>query len=90
LPGAFGPSNTEILYLKKDLVPLQNDFKNITCKVLFVHGDKDTWVPIGNVAYGEKMMINARSIAADTLFGADHMIPWKRTAELKDILLKLY
>lgn len=23
LPGAFGPSNTELLYLKKDLVPLQ-------------------------------------------------------------------
>ena len=27
LPGAFGPSNTELLYLKKDLVPLQADLK---------------------------------------------------------------
>lgn len=90
LPGAFGPSNTEILYLKKDLLPLQNEFKNITCHVLFVHGNKDTWVPIGNIAYGEKMMINAKSIAADTLFGAGHQIPWERTAELKDILLHLY
>ena len=89
LPGAFGPSNTELLYLKKDLLPLQNDFKNITCNVLFVHGDKDTWVPIGNIAYGEKMMINAKSIAADTLFGAGHMIPWERTAALKQILLGL-
>ena len=90
LPGAFGPSNTEILYLKKDLLPLQNEFKNITCNVLFVHGDEDTWVPIGNIAYGEKMMIHAKSIAADTLHGAGHNIPWERTKEFKEILLKLY
>jgi pimeloyl-ACP methyl ester carboxylesterase len=89
LPGAFGPSNTEILYLKKDLIPLQQDFKNITCDVLFVHGDKDTWVPIENIAYGKKMMIHAKSIAADTLFGAGHNIPWERTAEFKNILLGL-
>ncbi len=90
LPGAYGPSNTELLYLKKDLLPLQNDFKNITCKILFVHGDKDSWVPIKNIAYGKKMMINARSITADTLHGADHHIPWKRMDELKKILLNLY
>jgi pimeloyl-ACP methyl ester carboxylesterase len=90
LPGAFGPSNTEILYLKKDLIPLQNDFKNITCNVLFVHGDKDTWVPIGNIAYGKKMMVHAKSITADTLFGAGHNIPWERTDEFKKILLGLY
>lgn len=90
LPGAFGPSNTEILYLKKDLIPLQDDFKKITCDVLFVHGDKDTWVPIGNVAYGIKMMVNARSIESNTLHGAGHNIPWDRTAEFREILLNLY
>jgi pimeloyl-ACP methyl ester carboxylesterase len=90
LPGAFAPSNTELLYLKKDLVPLQNDFKNITCKVLFVHGDKDAWVPIQNIAYGEKMMINAASLKTDTLFGADHFIPWKNFDRIKEILLGLH
>lgn len=90
LPGAFGPSNTELLYLKKDLLPLQNDFKNITCNILFVHGDKDTWVPIENIAYGKKMMVNAASINADTLHGADHQIPWKKREQLKQILLQLY
>lgn len=90
LPGAFGPSNTELLYLKKDLLPLQNDFKNITCHVLFVHGDKDTWVPIKNIAFGTKMLVNAASIKADTLHGADHQIPWKNRDALKEILLSLY
>jgi pimeloyl-ACP methyl ester carboxylesterase len=77
LPGAFGPSNTELLYLKKDLLLLQNDFAKITSNVLFVHGDKDTWVPIKNIAYGKKMMTNAASISADTLHA------------LRDILLGL-
>ena len=89
LPGAFGPSNTELLYLKKDLIPLENDFKKITCNILFVHGDKDTWVPIENIGYGKKLMINAASIMADTLHGADHQIPWKNREELTQILLGL-
>ncbi len=89
LPGAFGPSNTELLYLKKDLIPLKKDFTKITCNILFVHGDKDTWVPIKNIGYGKKMMINAASISADTLHGADHQIPWKNRDELKAILLGL-
>ena len=89
LPGAFGPSNTELLYLKKDLIPLQADFKKVTCKVIFVHGDQDTWVPIKNVGYGTKMMTNAASIVADTIKNADHQIPWKNREELKAILLTL-
>ena len=90
LPGAFAPSNTELLWLKKDLGPLADDLKKITCKVLFIHGDKDTWVPIKNIAFGKQMMINAKSIDADTLRGADHQIPWKRRDEIKEILLGLY
>jgi pimeloyl-ACP methyl ester carboxylesterase len=90
LPGAFAPSNTELLYLKKDLLPLQNDLHKITCPVVFIHGDKDTWVPIANIAFGKKMMVNAATITADTLHGANHMIPWKRTKEVTNILLQLY
>lgn len=90
LPGAFGPSNTELLYLKKDLLPLQNEFKKIICRVHFIHGDKDDWVPIENVAYGKEMMINAQSIISDTLKGADHLFPWKNKEAFKNLLLQLY
>jgi pimeloyl-ACP methyl ester carboxylesterase len=90
LPGAFQPSNTELLWLKKDLKPLGEDLKKITCNVLFIHGDKDTWVSIKNIAFGKQSMINAASITADTLHGADHQIPWKRREAVRDILLELY
>jgi pimeloyl-ACP methyl ester carboxylesterase len=90
LPGAFGPSNKELLFLKSDLISLQKDFAKITCSVQFIHGDKDTWVPIDNIAYGKKMMVNGASITADTIKGADHQIPWKNKDAFTKLLLELY
>jgi hypothetical protein len=90
LPGSFAPSNTELLYLKQDLIPLESEMSKVTCEVHFVHGSKDTWVPIENIAFGKKMMVNARSIMADTIINADHQIPWKNRQELIEILGKLY
>ena len=89
LPGAFQQSNTELLYLKEDLKPLANDLSKITGRIVFIHGDQDDWVPIENIAYSKKMMINASSISVDTLKGADHQVPWKRREEVKKILLGL-
>lgn len=90
LPGAFGPSNRELLYLKKDLRPLQQEFQKLTCGVRFIHGDQDKMVSIKNVGYGKKMMINARSIATDTIRNAGHYIPWKNKKAFTRILLELY
>jgi pimeloyl-ACP methyl ester carboxylesterase len=89
LPGAFQPSNTELLYLKEDLKPLAGDLDKITTSVVFIHGDKDTWVPIENVAYAKKMMVNASSVRVDTIKGAGHNFPWNRQKEFKKILLAL-
>ncbi|HMK24842.1 MAG TPA: alpha/beta hydrolase [Chitinophagaceae bacterium] len=89
LPGAFQPSNTELLYLKEDLKPLASDLDKITTNVVFIHGDKDDWVPIENIAYSQKKMVHASSITIDTLKGAGHQIPWKNREEFKKILLNL-
>lgn len=91
LPGAFRPSNTEIWYLKKDLIPLKNEFSTITCDVWIIHGDKDGFVPVGNAAYAKKMLVNARSVKLTILKGAPHFIPWEPWYKnIKDVLLKLY
>ena len=89
LPGVFETSNTELLYLKDDLKPLAADLSKISCDVLFIHGNKDNWVPIENIAYGRKMMTHARSISSDTLEGADHNFPWNRREEFKSWLMNL-
>jgi len=47
-------------------------------------------VPIENVAFGMKMITNAKLITTDTIVGADHHIPWKNMDEIKKVLLKLY
>src|SRR5688572_16035262 len=49
LPGAFRPSNTELVYLKEDLKELDKEWEKVTCPVWILHGDKDTYVPIANV-----------------------------------------
>jgi pimeloyl-ACP methyl ester carboxylesterase len=90
LPGAFAPSNTELLYLKRDLIPLQKQFEKIICTVYFIHGAKDTWVPIENIAYGKKMMVNAKTNTADTIAGAAHQIPWQNKDRVLQLLYKLY
>jgi pimeloyl-ACP methyl ester carboxylesterase len=89
LPGAFGPSNTEIVFLKKDLIPLEAAFEKVRCPVHFIHGDKDTWVPIENVGFGISMLKNAQQITSDTIVGAKHMLPWKNEKKLKSLLLNL-
>ncbi|MDF2384108.1 alpha/beta hydrolase [Nostoc ellipsosporum NOK] len=87
LPGAFQPSNTELLYLKKDLVPLATELSNIRSRVHFIHGDNDTWVPLENVAYGRDKMTSAASVSVDTIKGGDHNFPWKKQEQFKQILL---
>jgi|SRR5450432_69953 len=90
VPGAMRPSNEELWYLKKDLVQLEKDFSKITCPVYFIHGEMDTWVPPGNVAYGKKMLVHSAKVEETLIPGANHFIPWSKFTEIRAVLLKLY
>lgn len=90
VPGAFRPSNEELWYLKKDLVKLKEAYTKINCPVYFIHGDKDTWVPPGNVSYAKKLLVHAKSIEEHMLPGGNHFIPWTKYKEIKQILLGLH
>jgi pimeloyl-ACP methyl ester carboxylesterase len=90
LPGAFRPSNTEIWFLKKDLIDLANQFQKITCNVQIIHGDNDKFVPVGNAYYAKKMLVNAKSVNVTILKGAPHFIPWEPWyKDVKTILLNM-
>lgn len=89
VPGALRASNEELWFLKEDLVELKNDFSKVTCPVYFIHGEKDSWVPPGNVEYGKKMLVNASAIGIQWIPDANHFIPWNKYSTIRDFLLSL-
>jgi pimeloyl-ACP methyl ester carboxylesterase len=89
VPGAFRPSNEELWYLKKDLVKLKDEFARISCPVYFIHGAADTWVPVENVEYARKLLVNTNTIGELIIPGGNHFIPWTKFAEIKEVFLKL-
>ena len=89
LPGAYRPSNTELVYLKKDLKELEKEWEKITCPVWLLHGDKDTYVPIANADYAKKKLINASPVTMKILPGADHFITHERYNDVKELLMTL-
>jgi pimeloyl-ACP methyl ester carboxylesterase len=90
MPGAFRPSSNEIWAFKKELKDLDDEIRNISCDVYVVHGDKDTFVPVGNAYYAQKAMINARSFHLKILKGAPHFIPWEPWyGEVKEVLMNM-
>jgi len=89
LPGAFRPSNKELVYLKKDLKELDKEWEKITCPVWILHGDKDTYVPVANADYAKKKLTKAKSVEMNILKGADHFIPKERYEDVKEVLMRL-
>jgi len=89
LPGAFRPSNKELVYLKTDLKYLDKQWEKITCPVWIIHGDKDTFVPVGNVEYTKKKLTKAKSVDVKILPGARHFIPWEQYDDIKEVLMRL-
>lgn len=89
LPGAFRPSNTEIVYFKKDVYELQDNFKAIHCPVLILHGDKDDFVPPANATYAKEQLENSPSVRIVWYKDERHFIPWTRFKEIRDELLQL-
>lgn len=89
MPGAFRPSNTELLYFKKDVVALAADFPKVTCAVYLLHGDQDSWVPAGNVDYAKKMLTHASMVEAQIFPGGNHFIPWTKKKEIVDWIIRM-
>ena len=89
LPGAYRPSNEELVYLKTDLKYLDKEWDKITCPVWIIHGDKDTFVPVGNVEYAKKKLTKAKSVEVKILPGAKHFIPWEQYDDIKKVLMRL-
>lgn len=89
IPGAFRPSNDEIVYFKKDLQVLDRGYASLQMPVTFIHGDKDKFVTVKNVAYGKQQLMHNSHVKVIIIPGAGHFIPWQHFDLIKEHLLTL-
>jgi pimeloyl-ACP methyl ester carboxylesterase len=89
LPGALRPSNDEIVDFKKELKIVDKNYHKITTPVVFMHGDKDGFVSIKNMLYGEQQLKGKVPVEAITIHGANHFIPWTYYELIRNKLLEL-
>ncbi len=89
LPPAFRVSNQEILALPNELETMLPLWKGIRCPVIVVQGTADGLVHPGNADFAQRMLVQADTIAIDTLSGENHFILWTRQEVVKKWLLRL-
>jgi pimeloyl-ACP methyl ester carboxylesterase len=89
MPGAFKPSNDEIIYFKKDLYHTDTMYAALTMPVTFIHGDADKFVTVKNVDYGKKKLVNNPNVKVIIIPEASHFIPWEYFDLIKTHLLTL-
>lgn len=76
LPGAFRPSNRELLYFKTDILSMSEDLRKIRAAVHIIHGAKDSWVPVGNAGFAKKNLVKASYVNEIIIPDGNHFIPW--------------
>jgi len=89
LPGAFRPSNTELVHFKKDVIALEAEFEKIISTVYLVHGDRDSWVPPGNVDFALRRLVNATAVRTVIIPGGTHFIPFTHKKEVTDAMMAM-
>lgn len=89
MPGAFKPSNDEIVYFKEDLHSIDTGYSIIKIPVTFIHGDADKFVTVKNVEYGKKKLAHNPDVKIIIIPGAGHFIPWQHYAVIKQHLMGL-
>ena len=89
MPGAFKPSNNEIVYFKKDLYRIDAGYGVLNMPITFIHGDADKFVTVKNVDYGKKKLLHNSNIKIIIIPGASHFIPWEHYDLIKEHLLTL-
>ena len=89
MPGAFRPSNDEIVYFKKELYKLDERYNRLQMPVTFIHGEKDRFVTVKNVDYGKRKLVHNPQLKVIIIPGAGHFIPWEHFDIIRSHLLTL-
>ena len=87
VPGAFRPSNAELLDFKTYVQQMPALLQQVRCTTYVMHGTKDMFVPYANLAYADSNLINAPVVNLITLPGENHFIPWTKFDDFRQLFL---
>lgn len=88
LPKMLVASNLELMPLKSELDKMLPLWQNIKVPCTIMHGTKDILVPYANVAFYEKMLVNASKKEVVTFDKENHFIIWSQFNAVKSKLLE--
>ncbi len=80
-PKIFEVSNDEIIPLKNELTKMISLWKDIKIPTVIIHGTDDSLVPVANVTFAQRILINSR-VTVIVLDGVNHFIPWSNPSEI--------
>lgn len=83
MPQMMVSSNLELMPLREELEVMKPLWGNIKVPCTIMHGKKDMLVPYGNVAFYEKMLVNAPQKEVITFEKENHFIPWSKYDSVK-------
>ena len=86
IPKSFRASNTELLYLKPELIKMLPYWKNIRQPVTVIQGNKDVLVNPKNAAFAKEMLINSRKVNLVIVDDMNHFIPWSHPHLIKNAI----
>jgi pimeloyl-ACP methyl ester carboxylesterase len=89
LPRPLGQSNREMMATLGETRALGDVLDRVTCRVIVLHGARDSLVPVGNVDYMRAKMTNARSTEFIVLPEQGHFIPWEQEQLVRALIEKL-
>jgi pimeloyl-ACP methyl ester carboxylesterase len=86
LPRALRNANAELMDFKGELDALAPLLARINVPYIIVHGTKDDLVPFANVAYMQRMLVNARCGKTVVLPDQNHFLPWNSESTVRDAI----
>ncbi|EMG11317.1 alpha/beta hydrolase family protein [Leptospira interrogans serovar Grippotyphosa str. LT2186] len=87
LPLSLKNSNDEMFPLKSQLESLEKFWKLIPCKIILIHGKKDSLVSFHNLEFF-KSIFSPSKLTTIELEKEDHFIPWTQKVFLEKIFLE--
>lgn len=88
VPESLVVTNQEIMALQQELTTMLPQWATLRQRVSIVHGEKDDLVPVANVDFAVKQLVNAASVEVIRLPMSNHFLPWNQTELVKETIRK--